>query len=415
MTDNKLPSLNKWDRERLENSIKELGVKLPVVFDQTGRVIDGYHRKEIAEGLGIDYPRETIVVENEEEFDRLSTELNLARRHLSQEQISNWYKVRKQIALDARQNGATQQEAADKVGVDRSTLSLWENTSDEDESSSNVSTHNAGRPPDNRIKLDKSLHDEIWERRQGGETTVALAEEYGVSKQHISSICAQVSKLKKKETEIEQAKEDAEISDEIEARVYYGDMSDPDIQNLIESNSVDMILTDPPYPGEYLHLWDELATLAERVLKPSGVLVAYSGQTYLDQVMSKLSKTLKYYWTVALIHSGGNQLVQGRNILCEWKPILIFQKAPFKLLNQMPDTIKGTGREKGLHKWQQAEGELTSIIESLSYPGHTILDPFAGSGTSVVAALKNNRRAIAIEIEKDNITVIKNRIVTEVK
>lgn len=69
MEANKIPVLNQWDRERLEKSIKEIGVQLPVVFDQHGRIIDGFHRKEIAEKLGIDYPTDDYI-ENAIDFIR---------------------------------------------------------------------------------------------------------------------------------------------------------------------------------------------------------------------------------------------------------------------------------------------------------------------------------------------------------
>jgi len=36
----------------------------------------------------------------------------------------------------------------------------------------------------------------------------------------------------------------------------------------IPDNSIDLIFTDPPYAVEILHLYSELAKIAERVLKP---------------------------------------------------------------------------------------------------------------------------------------------------
>lgn len=38
----------------------------------------------------------------------------------------------------------------------------------------------------------------------------------------------------------------------------------------LEPESVDLILTDPPYPREFLPLWSDLGDLAERVLKRGG-------------------------------------------------------------------------------------------------------------------------------------------------
>src|SRR5690606_23960988 len=41
----------------------------------------------------------------------------------------------------------------------------------------------------------------------------------------------------------------------------------------VPDGSVDAIITDPPYPGEFVCLFTDLSKLAARILKPSGVLV----------------------------------------------------------------------------------------------------------------------------------------------
>ena len=228
---NFLPGLNKWDRERLEKSIKEIGIQLPVTFDQHGRIIDGYHRKEIAEALNVEYPTQIINIKDDSEYEKFAIDLNLARRQLSFEQISELRKQQKAKAQELREGGATQKEAAEAVGVTHKTVSKWENN----EVGSNVLGYNTSqkedKPPDNRIKIDKSLHDEIWERRQRDETAKDLAEVYGVSKRTISSICSRITKKKKREQEIDKQKEEIQT-------------------NNFESpaGKFDVIVLDPPWP-----------------------------------------------------------------------------------------------------------------------------------------------------------------------
>ena len=45
----------------------------------------------------------------------------------------------------------------------------------------------------------------------------------------------------------------------------------------LPAGSADMICTDPPYPAEYLPLWDDLGAQAARLLRAGGVLVARCG------------------------------------------------------------------------------------------------------------------------------------------
>ena len=169
----------------------------------------------------------------------------------------------------------------------------------------------------------------------------------------------------------------------------------------IRDESVDVILTDPPYAIDYKDDWYNLGVFANRVLKPSGFLISYFGQMNLLEFYNALSANLKYYWTMCLIHSGNSQLINARNMFCGWKPIIVFQKEPFKKIeNPVDDIISGSGREKDAHEWQQGLSELYPIIDAFSAEGDTICDPFMGSGTTVIAALSKNRRVIGIEINK---------------
>ena len=50
----------------------------------------------------------------------------------------------------------------------------------------------------------------------------------------------------------------------------------------VEPESVDWIITDPPYARKYLGLYDRLAHLADHALKPGGSLVVMVGQRTLE-------------------------------------------------------------------------------------------------------------------------------------
>jgi len=178
----------------------------------------------------------------------------------------------------------------------------------------------------------------------------------------------------------------------------------------LPDGSVDCIITDPPYPYEFIEVWSKLSRFAKRVLKPNGFCIAYSGQMYLPEVMQRMSENLDYYWTFALLHAGQSQLIYPRNVFCGWKPLLVFQNGYKKLHTQVDDTIKGSGREKGGHDWQQGEEELSGVIEKFTNIGDLILEPFAGSGTTIIAALKNKRRVIAAEIDKNTYNISKAKV-----
>jgi DNA modification methylase len=120
---------------------------------------------------------------------------------------------------------------------------------------------------------------------------------------------------------------------------------------------------------------------------------------------------LDYYWTAALYHQGPTQLVHARNVICEWKPILIFCKPPVRKLERpWSDYIVSPAPEKNLHPWQQSEAPFEYLIDLFSEPGDLVLDPFAGSGTVPVVCKRKKRRCIAVDIEEENVKITRGRL-----
>jgi ParB-like chromosome segregation protein Spo0J len=113
-----LPSLNLDEYEALRESIRKYGVIQPVIVDESGVVIDGYHRAKVCKELGIDYPTRVIEGLSEEEKENLSVSLNIKRRHLTKDQ-------KKELALALREQGWTQERIAEVMEVGQQTISNW--------------------------------------------------------------------------------------------------------------------------------------------------------------------------------------------------------------------------------------------------------------------------------------------------
>ena len=168
----------------------------------------------------------------------------------------------------------------------------------------------------------------------------------------------------------------------------------------IPDKSIDLVLTDPPYPREFLPLWSTLSKESARILKEAHYCVSYSGQMFLPEVLTRMTEYLKYRWCVALLHAQ-TQIVWPVKHFAGWKPILLFQnggdgKESHKIRKDVFENRETSG--KRFHKWGQPESESTDLI--LQYEGMNILDPFAGSGTTLVAAKRLGRKAIGIEISE---------------
>lgn len=166
---------------------------------------------------------------------------------------------------------------------------------------------------------------------------------------------------------------------------------------------IDAIITDPPYPKEFIKCFSELSLFAKDHLKDKGWLVVYSGQYNLPEVINRLSEHMTYVWTFCLYHVGKKQLVNGVNIMCGWKPILIFSKGQKKMRFSAYDVIVSEQMEKHSHEWQQSESGINQLIEIFTVPGQLIIDPFSGSGTFLKSAMGLGRKCIGAEIDTTKI------------
>jgi DNA methylase len=185
----------------------------------------------------------------------------------------------------------------------------------------------------------------------------------------------------------------------------------------IADDSVDLVFTDPPYDGDSAKagldgssLYRKAAQVAARILKPGGSFVAYSGQKYLPEVYGLINHpALRYWWTFAGIHSGGNQMLQKLGIRCGWKPIVWYVKGTRGNVSEVLADVVTGAREKDYHEWQQSEEEAQHFIEKLTFPGGLVVDFFLGGGTTKAAADKLGRRFIGFEIQRETAEKLRNR------
>ena len=189
--------------------------------------------------------------------------------------------------------------------------------------------------------------------------------------------------------------------------LYHADIANglPDIAD----GSVDVIITDPPYPAEYLDCYEHLSDVAARVLKSGGLCLAMAGQSYLPDVMRLLGGALNYHWTLAYLTPGQSGPQWARHINTFWKPVLVFVKGEFDGA-WSGDVVKSDANDKRFHDWGQSESGMARLVEKYSEPGATVLDPFVGGGATAIAALSHGRRFIGSDIEDEQLTATLRRI-----
>jgi len=180
----------------------------------------------------------------------------------------------------------------------------------------------------------------------------------------------------------------------------------------VEDESVDLIITDPPYPAEYLPLFSALSAVAARVLKPGGSLVAMVGQSYLPEVIQRLSESLDYEWCAAYLTPGaGSPQLWRKRVSTYWKPLLWFVRGEYEG-QYVGDVCKSDAdaRTKELHVWGQTESGMADILAKFALPGQVVFDPFLGAGTTGVAALSRGCHFIGCDIDKSIVATALTRL-----
>jgi DNA modification methylase len=232
--------------------------------------------------------------------------------------------------------------------------------------------------------------------------------------------------------------------------LYCGDALE--ILQKLPSESVDLILTDPPfmisqetvirraphhkYKGKDIRLdfgeWDKQWAddneyldwckrwLAEcvRVLKDYKHLLFFFDKRKISYVWDYL-ESLGMVGRSPLYWVKSNPAPQGRKVsfmkaieMCLWFTKKAVKQGYFNWrLGQHPDYVVASIPVHGrLHPTQKAEKPLEVWIRYLSQENDTVLDPFAGSGTTLVVAKRLGRRFIGIEIDPNYCKVAAERL-----
>jgi 16S rRNA G966 N2-methylase RsmD len=177
---------------------------------------------------------------------------------------------------------------------------------------------------------------------------------------------------------------------------------------LADLQDIDAIITDPPYPHEFIPLLADLAAWADKVLKPDGILAVLMGQTYLPEVYRLLDGHRPYRWTGCYLTPGAGYASMARRVQSNWKPLIVYGGGP-----RFADIIRceGTGADaRNSHKWGQDYNAFHTIVERLTERGQTVADPFMGSGTTLLAAHALGRHAVGCDVDPGSVATARERL-----
>lgn len=171
--------------------------------------------------------------------------------------------------------------------------------------------------------------------------------------------------------------------------IYHGDCRD-----VLPWITADVMLTDPPY-GVGKAEFDKEFLLPPFV--PAAILGLMPGTVNIAACPQSICG-LEYRWTLSAYLTNG--MTRGALGFSNWIACLVYTRKGVSIYGQRQDAKAFTvGREpKPDHPSPKPLNVTLWLLSCL--PGELTLDPFMGSGTTLVAAQRLGRRAIGIEIEE---------------
>ena len=196
--------------------------------------------------------------------------------------------------------------------------------------------------------------------------------------------------------------------------IYHGDCRDV----LPQLEKVDLVLTDPPYGMEYNSGYYKYGNphkaiagdneypidiLEQCLTKASNAVLFFARWDNLKDVPTPKSVIawVKNNWSAGdLKHAYGRQ----------WECVLFYALENHKFINRPADVIdlRRVPPTELLHPTEKPVIGIQKLLQP--NVGSLILDPFMGSGTTLVASKNLNRKCIGIEIEEKYCEIAVNRL-----
>lgn len=217
----------------------------------------------------------------------------------------------------------------------------------------------------------------------------------------------------------------------------------------LQNESVDLIIADPPYNlnkdygnksdsksfDEYLDFTRDWTREATRILKPTGTIYVFMGFrfiSYLYQILEKentlfFNNWICWFYTQGIGKTKGFSprhddilmFTKSKNFTFNLDDVRVPQKY-YRSVNNMRGANPGDVWEfshihycqenRQNHPTQKPEGLMERMILASSNENDLVIDPFAGSGTTLRVCQQLNRSCLGIELNADYINMIENRL-----
>jgi site-specific DNA-methyltransferase (adenine-specific) len=374
------PSKERYNEIKID--IKQHVQQIAIITNQDNVILDGHTRFQICQELNIIPKTEKRTFTDKLQEERFVYSTNVKRRDLEEfvhiELSLKIHEIDDILGKQKRTSNLIQYK--DRVGTEKQNSANRENIDTRKEIARETKTSTDTVSRTKKI-LKQANKEDIQKLREG---KVSINKVYKKIKKQ--------EKKKKRQDEIKKIQVNLPKTIQLHNKPF---------QELnIKDNSISLIFTDPPYTKEFLHLYDEMAKQAARVLRDGGSLMCYIGHYALDVIIPMIKKHgLTYHHPIAVIHSGLSSKMDYKKVLVGYKLMLWFTKGRYDG-DYVKDVIKSEFQGKELHEWAQSTVESDYYIKHTTIPNDIVYDPFMGQGTFGISARKLDRQFIGAEINE---------------
>ena len=203
------------------------------------------------------------------------------------------------------------------------------------------------------------------------------------------------------------------------------------ILKTLNKKSYDLLLSDPPYGMDFKSGWntkdkiqndkiEDTVVLFEEVLKKCVPLLKDDAHFYLFgniNYLPQIKRIIEKYLTLKNILIWDRQIIGMGDLKSygnSYDIVYFGYNKKWKDLNGTRDrdilNFQRVDPAKNIHPTEKPLDMLEYLIKKSSNENDKILEPFAGGGSTLVAAKNTNRKATGIEIENKYVELIKQRL-----
>ena len=416
---NLIPALSVEEYAQLEANILEEGIREPIIT-WNGYIIDGHNRFSIAQRFDLEYKTTSKHFANEESVKEWMILNQFGRRNLSNYQ-------RSVLALELEEvfsKKAKEKELERKTTFAKSQKSSMQ-TLNTNKELSNIS--GIGQQTIARVKkIQAKAPEEVKAKLATGEVSINAA--YKEIKKE--------EKKEQKEKKIQDIKANSLNYKQSNVKLLEGDLFN-EIKK-IKDNSIDVLNTDPPYfvledSWDTFKNLDDFLVFTENWLKAVKPKLKKTARVYISfapdykfhlyKILEKLNfLDLTFGNEIIWVKRNNNKLFKQVRYRLTYEPIIYLYGNKNKL-NFTSDTYGETQtdvweiatpqsnfKEGKYHSAQKPLELYKRIIKTAASNGETVLDCFAGSGTTGIICKELNINCILIEKDIENIKIIKGRL-----